>query len=73
MKREMSRRELFADLAKGPAGGGRMTVREDLKGNRVSLLGYGACEHVCPARPLPALTVKAHERHREIWPAGPRS
>jgi ferredoxin len=32
-------------------------------------IGCGACEHVCPARPLPGLTVKAHERHREIWPA----
>jgi formate hydrogenlyase subunit 6/NADH:ubiquinone oxidoreductase subunit I len=32
-------------------------------------IGCGACEHVCPARPLPALTVKAYERHREIWPA----
>jgi len=32
-------------------------------------IGCGACEHVCPARPMPALTVKAHERHREIWPA----
>ena len=31
-------------------------------------IGCGACEHVCPARPLPALTVKAYERHREIWP-----
>lgn len=32
-------------------------------------IGCGACEHVCPARPMPAMTVKAHERHREIWPA----
>lgn len=31
-------------------------------------IGCGACEHICPARPMPALTVKAHERHREIWP-----
>ena len=31
-------------------------------------IGCGACEHVCPARPMPALTVKAYERHREIWP-----
>ena len=28
-------------------------------------MGCGACEHVCPARPLPGMTVKAFERHRE--------
>lgn len=28
-------------------------------------MGCGACEHVCPARPMPAMTVKAFERHRE--------
>lgn len=33
-------------------------------------IGCGACEHVCPARPMPALTVRANEYHREIWPAG---
>ncbi len=33
-------------------------------------IGCGACEHVCPVRPYPAMTVKAFERHREVWPAG---
>ena len=41
-KKEMSRREFFADIAKKLESGGKMTMREDLKGNRISLLGYGA-------------------------------
>jgi ferredoxin len=32
-------------------------------------IGCGACEHVCPARPMPAMTVRSNERHREIWPS----
>lgn len=28
-------------------------------------MGCGACEHVCPARPLPGMTVRAFDRHRE--------
>jgi formate hydrogenlyase subunit 6/NADH:ubiquinone oxidoreductase subunit I len=28
-------------------------------------IGCGACEHVCPARPMPAMTVKAYEQHRD--------
>jgi len=28
-------------------------------------IGCGACEHVCPSRPLPAMTVTAYERHCE--------
>lgn len=39
---KMTRREFFADIAKGLSGGSAMTMREDLKGNRISLLGYGA-------------------------------
>ena len=41
-QKEMSRREFFADLAKKLEGSGEMTMREDLKGNKISLLGYGA-------------------------------
>lgn len=29
-------------------------------------VGCGACEHVCPARPMPAMTVSAFEVHREF-------
>ncbi|MBR4654562.1 MAG: 4Fe-4S dicluster domain-containing protein [Kiritimatiellae bacterium] len=29
-------------------------------------IGCGACEHVCPSRPLPAMVVKAYETHREM-------
>lgn len=36
--------------------------------NADKCIGCGACEHVCPARPLPALVVRANERHLEIWP-----
>ena len=39
-KKTMTRRELLAGLVQG--GAPAMTMREDLKGNKVSLLGYGA-------------------------------
>lgn len=29
-------------------------------------IGCGACEHLCPARPFPAIYVEGHEVHREI-------
>lgn len=41
-KKEMTRREMFSRIAKGGEITGTMTMREDLKGNKVSLLGYGA-------------------------------
>ena len=41
-KQEKTRREFFADIAKKSEIVGEMTMREDLKGNRISLLGYGA-------------------------------
>ena len=31
-------------------------------------VGCGACEHVCPSRPMPAMTVEAYEVHREFKP-----
>lgn len=31
-------------------------------------IGCGACEHVCPARPMPGMTIKAFEHHREARP-----
>lgn len=31
-------------------------------------IGCGACEHVCPARPEPAIFVKGFERQRRVWP-----
>lgn len=40
--RTMTRREFFDDMARGREIRGEMTYREDLHGNRVSLLGYGA-------------------------------
>ena len=41
-EREMTRREFFEDLADSRIIRGEMTMREDLHGNKVSLLGYGA-------------------------------
>ena len=31
-------------------------------------IGCGACEHVCPARPMPAIFVKGFDRQRLVWP-----
>ncbi len=36
----------------------------------IACVGCGACEHVCPARPMPAMTVKPLERHRETRRSG---
>lgn len=33
-------------------------------------IGCGACEHVCPARPAPAIFVKGFDRQREVLPMG---
>ena len=33
-------------------------------------IGCGACEHVCPARPTPAIFVKGFERQRVVRPFG---
>ncbi len=34
--------------------------------NEERCIGCGACEHLCPARPLPAIFVEGHEVHKEI-------
>ena len=31
-------------------------------------IGCGACEHVCPARPMPAIFVKGFEKQRVVRP-----
>ncbi len=31
-------------------------------------IGCGACEHFCPSRPMPAMTLEGHEVHRVIRP-----
>ena len=36
--------------------------------NRDKCIGCGACEHVCPARPLPAIYVKGHDMQRIVVP-----
>ena len=36
--------------------------------DRQKCIGCGACEHVCPARPLPAIYVKGYERQRMVNP-----
>lgn len=36
--------------------------------NKTACIGCGACEHVCPARPMPAIFVKGFERQRLVWP-----
>ena len=38
--------------------------------DRMTCIGCGACEHLCPARPLPAMTVEGLEIHREVKPMG---
>ncbi len=38
--------------------------------NREECIGCGACEHVCPARPKPAIYVQGFERQRIVWPMG---
>ena len=38
--------------------------------DRMKCIGCGACEHLCAARPLPAMTVKGLEVHREVKPMG---
>ena len=34
--------------------------------NEARCIGCGACEHLCPARPLPAIYVEGHEVHKEV-------
>ena len=34
--------------------------------NEARCIGCGACEHVCPSRPLSAIFVEGHENHKEI-------
>ena len=52
------------------------TVEKDRSAPKVPVvdmarcIGCGACEHLCPARPLPALTVEGLETHREVKPMG---
>ncbi|MGN0855489.1 MAG: 4Fe-4S binding protein [Kiritimatiellia bacterium] len=36
--------------------------------DKTACLGCGACEHVCPARPLPAIFVKGFEAQRTVRP-----
>jgi len=36
--------------------------------DRSACIGCGACEHVCPARPLPAIFVKGYEMQRTVNP-----
>ena len=38
--------------------------------DKLKCIACGACEHLCPARPLPGLTVKGFEKHREVKPMG---
>lgn len=38
--------------------------------NRDLCIGCGACEHVCPSRPLPAIFVKGFDRQRVVRPLG---
>ena len=46
-------------IARVDGGGGALIPVVDA----FKCIGCGACEHVCPARPMPAMTVKAFERH----------
>ena len=36
--------------------------------DKLACIGCGACEHVCPARPMPAIFVKGFERQRVVRP-----
>ena len=36
--------------------------------DKTACIGCGACEHLCPARPRPAMTVEGLLQHREIRP-----
>lgn len=36
--------------------------------DRLKCIGCGACEHLCPSRPLPGMTVEGHEKHWEVKP-----
>lgn len=38
--------------------------------DKMKCIGCGACEHLCAARPLPAMVVKGFEVHREVKPMG---
>jgi formate hydrogenlyase subunit 6/NADH:ubiquinone oxidoreductase subunit I len=38
--------------------------------DKLACLGCGACEHVCPARPMPAIFVKGFDRQRIVAPIG---
>lgn len=38
--------------------------------DKTACIGCGACEHVCPARPDPAIIVKGFDRQREVLPMG---
>ena len=35
-------------------------------------IGCGACENLCPARPMPGLTVEGYEVHRAEQPVPPQ-
>lgn len=43
-------------------------VEGELSVDAVVCIGCGACEHVCPARPMPAITVDGYERQRIVRP-----
>lgn len=38
--------------------------------DKAACIGCGACEHVCPVRPEPAIIVKGFDRQREVRPIG---
>ncbi len=49
--------------------GGAMTPVVDEE----KCIGCGACEHVCPARPMPAMVVMSHERHKLVRRPPPKA